>query len=167
MKRLFVFLIALIFTFPVYSQSWTNAENGVDILYMPIDISLSKAATNYSWEIALPKYVAYDSSSYLANVEWQSNDTVQATITLETKNSIGSGSWTTAGTLVTNQLNAGNDTLYAKTILERGTIPSGVLDMVTLGSKLGDKMRVKVVFGNPTTVGNSGTFKLWVYLKKK
>jgi hypothetical protein len=135
-----------------------------------IPVTLAKATNNYSNPFTIPSGYFGDSTKFIS-ASWQSNDTVVATISLQVKNaeltgsSVTAGTWNTAATLVTNQTNAGNDTLYNKYILTRGTVPSGNTDEVAC-TKFGDIGRVLVTFTTPTTVGNSGYLRLWVYLKK-
>lgn len=142
----------------------------VKVICYTIPISLAKATTNYSDYFSLGGYVVPDSTRFIA-VTWQSNDTCQATISLSTKNAeingtVTQGTWNNFYTLVTNQLNAGNDTLYTKYIQTRGSVASGVTDVGVSTGNFGDVGRIKVVFGNPTTVGNSGFLRIWVYLRK-
>ena len=171
MKRLFVLAVILfgVVTFGQTSRIYSTII-GQEVVYN-IPITLAKATTSYSAEFLLDQYLPFDSTTYFP-VLWQSNDTVQVTIYLQVKNDRSTisdsydGSWQNVCTLVTNQLNAGNDTLYVMNVFQRGAVPSGVTDKVTMAGKIGNKGRIKVVFGNPTTVGNSGQFRLWTVLPK-
>lgn len=177
MKRLFLIpLILLSFSTLILPQ--TNAtsytKDGM-IKSFSIPITLAKSSSAYySEEFDLEQFLKYDSTSSVANILWQSNDTVQVTIALQVKNTLKpgtttAGSWQTACTIsgTTPQANAGNDTLYTRKIVQRGSVASGVTDIISMSGKMGDKGRISVTFANPTTVGNSGTFRLWCYLVKR
>ena len=173
MKKLFISLFLLFtaaFSFAQTTQQ-TYTKQGQTITY-DIPISLSKATTNYSQSFSLDGYLPYDSTDYFT-VAWQSNDTVQVTIALQVRNTLAPagtsylGSWQTVATLTTVQANAGNDTLYAMNVFQRGTIASGVTDAVSMAGKIGNEARLKVTFANPTTVGNGGQFRVWAILPKR
>ena len=187
MKRILISLIALIalivFTGFIQAQDVSSVTNpttqpftkfiqypNLKVIAYSIPLSLAKATTNYSLNGTIPATYLGDSTKVIG-VAWQSDDTCQLTLSLQSKNgeftggSVTAAKWNTLATLVTNQLNAGNDTLYSKFVLPRGTVASGVTDQVA-GAYIGDQLRVKAVFGNPTTVGNGGYLRIWVYLKK-
>jgi len=173
MKIKLISLLFVLFSFLGFAQSTsiTNTLQGKLVTY-DIPISLSKATTNYSTSFSLDGYLPYDSTDFFT-VAWQSNDTVQVTIALQVMNTVGQlgasyqGSWQTVSTITTVQANAGNDTLYAMNVFQRGAIASGVTDAVTMAGKIGNLARLKVTFANPTTVGNSGQFRVWAYLPKR
>lgn len=177
MKRLFLIpLILLLLSVTILPQ--TNAisytKDGV-VRAFSIPITLAKSSSAYySDEFNLEEFLKYDSTSSVVDVLWQSNDTVQVTIALQVKNSLApptttAGSWQTAATLsgTTPQANAGNDTLYTRKVVQRGSVASGVTDIISMSGKIGTKARLSVTFAAPTTVGNSGTFRLWAYLVKR
>ena len=173
MRQFILFSLIILLCSYIVPQTTTfsNTADG-KILSLSIPITLAKSASYYSTEFDIEPYLKHDSTSSIMDVVWQSNDTVQATISLETKNTLvtsgTAGAWNVlACALIYTQLNAGNDTIYARKIVERGSIASGVTDMVSLAGKIGNKARIKVTFTNPTTVGNSGTFRLWAYLVKR
>ena len=153
-----------------YPYTKISAQPGVVKICYTVPITLGKAASNYSNPFSIPPIYLGDSTKFIG-IAWQSNDTCQLTIALQTKNyeytggSVTAGTWNTLATATALQASAGNDTLYQKYILPRGTIPSGNTDEVA-GSYLGDIARLKVSFANATTVGNSGYLRVWVYLKK-
>ncbi len=173
MKKLILVAILFLASLPIVAQSTYSypTKQGKIVAY-DIPISLAKAATNYSSSFSLDGYLPFDSTSYFT-VLWQSNDTVQVTVALQVRNPLApsgssyAGSWQTVATLTSVQANAGNDTLYAMNVFQRGAIAAGVTDAVTLAGKIGSEARLKVSFANGTTVGNSGQFRVWAVLPKR
>jgi len=183
MKKILLFL--LLFAGISFPQTYMwGTLTGKTVEYL-LPISLSKATTNYSGEIYLDGYLPFDSTT-IGLLQWQSDDTCTFTVTLETKSitttnqsldgyvSPGGtltagqqGGWRLAATFVTNQVNLGNDSLYSYSIMPRGSVASGVTDMVSMAGKWGNKARIKVVFTNPTTVGNSGNLRMYLFLRKR
>lgn len=164
------------FTFAQTYESF--APNGDKIVAYDIAISLAKATTNYSNKFDLVGFLPHDSLSVMPFL-WMANDTCQLTITLQTRNSlvagrsVVSGDWVDALAITTSQANAGNDTLYIKELIQRGTAPTGT-NILSVAGKIGNEGRIKVVFGAPTTVGNGTTavgdaayFRSWFFLKKR
>lgn len=153
-----------------------NAFREVDtkegkIVSFVLPITLAKSTTNYSDAFSLDGYLPYDSLHYLP-VVWQSNDTVQVTIALQVKNSLvpsgyTGGTWVDAAIITSVQANAGNDTLHTKSLIQRGTVPAALTDIVSMAGKVGTDWRSRVTFANPTTVGNSGTLRIWMPLKRR
>ncbi len=171
MKKLLISLLLLFTVTFSFAQSTSITTEQGKLVTLDIPLTLSKAATNYSTTFNLDGYLPYDSTHFFT-VAWQSNDTVQVTIALQVQNSIAplgssyQGSWQTAATITSVQLNAGNDTLYSMNVFQRGAIAAGVTDAVSMAGKIGNQARIKVTFANPTTVGNGGQFRLWLYLPK-
>lgn len=177
MKKLFLILFVASLSFVTMAQTGVSVYNGGKVVSYGIALSLAKATTNYSSAFDLVEYTPHDSVTFMPFL-WSANDTCQLTITLQvrnafTKGSVTPGDWTDAATITTTQANAGNDTLYIKELIQRGTAVSGS-NQVTMGGKIGTEGRIKVVFGNPTTVGNGSTvdgttayFRCWLYLKKQ
>lgn len=168
---LFVFLAFVSMTFAQKTQE-TYTKQGKIVAYN-VPITLAKTGTNYSNPFSLDGYMPADSSHFIP-VLWQSNDTVQVTVALQVRSTITTslgatykGSWQTAVTLTSVQANAGNDTLYVMNVVQRGTIAPAVTDMATMAGKIGNEARLVVTFANPTTVGNSGQFRVWAYLTKQ
>lgn len=172
MKKLFLAIMITLLSLPLFAQTSTvtNTAQG-QLVTLDIPISLAKSATNYSAQFNLDGYLPNDSTHFFP-ILWQSDDTVQVTVALQVQNSIApagsayEGSWQTVATATSVQANAGNDTLYVKSIFQRGTIAPGVSDAVSMSGKVGNVGRLVVTFANPTTVGNSGHFRAWVYLPK-
>lgn len=178
MKRLFLISLLAI-SFLSFAQTKESfAPNGNKVVAYDIAISLAKATTNYSSAFDLLGFLPHDSIKVMPFL-WMANDTCQLTITLQTRNSfvagrsVVAGDWTDAATITTSQANAGNDTLYVKELIQRGTAMSGS-NQVSMAGKIGNEGRIKVVFGAPTTVGNGTTavgdaayFRSWLYLTKQ
>lgn len=170
MKKILILLIVL--TSLQFAQVKTEVfKYGEDaVVSFVVPISLGKAANNYSESFDLWGYTGLDSTSFFP-VSWRSNDTVQVTIALQTRNPLSANNslvdgWVDAVVLTSVQANAGNDTLWTKYVMTRGHAPTNT-DLVTMGGKYGISGRLRVTFANPTTVGNGGNFRVWVYLKKR
>lgn len=173
MKKIFLSMILALFLMPMsFSQSSVIDTEQGQLVTLNIPITLAKAASYYSDEFNLDGYLSYDSTNFFS-VLWQSNDTVQVTITLEVRNTtIPSGTayigvWLSAVTIISVQANAGNDTLWVMNVVQRGAIKGGTDNLVTMAGKIGNIARIKVAFANRTTVGNSGQFRLWAYLPRR
>ena len=170
MLSLLLILFVISTTIPAQTVV-TSTKEGAIVSYV-VPITLAKSGTQYSDYFDLDGFLPRDTTKYIP-VLWQCSDTTTLSLYLQVKNSVTSGvtaavgSWYNAATLIYNQTNYGNDSLYVKNLMARGTVASGVTDMVSLSGYTGDRARIKVVFANPTTVGNSGYLRVWVYLKKQ
>jgi hypothetical protein len=171
MKVIILFLLLLATAFPqgnAFRETFTDEGKIVSFV---VPISLTKSATNYSDAFSLDGYLPTDTLNYLP-INWQSNDTVQVTIALQVKNSFvpsgyTGGTWVDAAVVTTLQANAGNDTLHTKSLIIRGSVPAAITDLVSMAGRKGDTYRFRVTFANQATVGNSGTLRIWMPLKRR
>jgi hypothetical protein len=190
MKKLFLSLFLVCFSIGIFAQTEGSktGQGGVDPTLSPftlvsytnvgkvveysIPLTLTKAATSYSEVFSLDGFTPQDSVKWIP-VLWAANDTCQITsITIQAKSTVTpngvvpTSQWFTFATpLATPQANGGNDTVYTKNVVLRGTVSA--TDEVSASGAYGDKARIKVVFANPTTVGNGGYLRVWIYLRKQ
>lgn len=171
MKKLFLLFMFLL-SFASFAQTEANVEflNDGKICQMKDAFTLSTASTVYSSEFRVSGYWPRDSVQVVP-ILWSATDTTVATITLEGKQVSGNESaWTALATVVTNYNTSGNDSLVTKLLyLYNANSSAGASagKQVSLAGYCPDRVRVKVVYTNKTTVGNSGNFKVWLKLKKQ
>lgn len=154
---------------PADENAWTKT------VFVGFPISLAKSSTYYSGEFDLAGFFPFDTTHLVGTYVFQATDSLQFTATLEVKNSLvrtlTTGGWFTAATITlgtaANLIGASADSLYSVSIVQRGSVASGVTDIKSMGGKIGNRARIKIVVTNPTTVGNSGSFRSWLYLKKR